>query len=170
MSELSVAKNEISEYNDRSSLKFQIDSEILGSIYLITSDSDSLFVDDLLDSPKLVLRFSNQFCPPCIDDALKFLNDIGQSIGYDNIIVISDFKSSNLLKLFAESHQIKSPIYRFPGSFSFSIDKKEGSDKVPFYMILDSDLRVVLPYYANESDELISGYRNKVLSYFTSIL
>ena len=101
--ELIIQNQKIQDYNKRSKMKMFMDSEELQPVFLLNSTNDSIPIQDLVITPKLIFRFPNQFCPPCIESALTSLKNLGDSIGHNNIIVISDCKNSRILKILIDN-------------------------------------------------------------------
>lgn len=167
--ELILEKQKVHHYNERSKLKLFMDDVNLSPVILLDSNSDSILIQNLVKTPKLIFRFSDQFCPPCIEDALKSLKNLGDSIGYSNILMISDVKNSKLLNIFIKKNQILSPCLSYSGQFNFEIENKPGSDRTPYYIILDQNLKVSFPFFAEENDELINIYLGRIKSLFNNI-
>ena len=164
--ELIIQNQKSQDYNKRSKMKMFMDSEELQPVFLLNSTNDSIPIQDLVITPKLIFRFPNQFCPPCIESALTSLKNLGDSIGHNNIIVISDCKNSRILKILIDMNSILSPCFSYSGQLNFEIEGKLGSDRKPYYMILNQELKVSFPFFAEENDELNSIYLSRIRKLF----
>lgn len=167
--DLILEKQKVHHYNERSKLKLFMDDTKLKPVVLLDTNNDSILIGDLVKTPKLIFRFSVQFCPPCIDAALKSLKSLGDSIGFSNILIISDIKNSRLLNTFIKNNQILSPCLLYSEPFNFEIEKSPGNDRTPYYIILDQNLKVSFPFFAEENDELNTIYLDRIRSLFNRI-
>jgi len=167
--DLILEKQKVHHYNERSKLKLFMDDAKLKPVVLLDSNNDSILIQDLVKTPKLIFRFSDQFCTPCIDAALKSLKSLGDSIGFSNILIISDIKNSRLLNIFINNHQIISPCLSYSEQFNFEIENRPGNDRAPYYIILDQNLKVSFPFFAEENDELNNIYLGRIKSLFNKV-
>lgn len=167
--ELILQKNKVLNYNERSRLKLYMDSEKLKQVVLLSPEGDSIPLNEILLTPKLIFRFSDQFCEPCIESALSSLRLLGDKIGYDKILVISDSKNTRLLKILINNYKILSPCFSFSGQFNFEIEDKEVPDKKPYYMVLDVNNTVSFPFFAEENDHLNSIYLGRIEKLFSDM-
>lgn len=165
--ELNLQKQKVKKYNERIRLKLFMNSEYLEPVFLLDSNNDTVPIQELVKSPKLLFRFTEQFCSPCIEHALASLKLLGDSIGHNNILIISDAENSNLLKIFIKMNSISSPCYSYNRPFNFEIEGKSGSERLPYYMVLDQYLHVSFPFFAEENNELNSIYLNRIKLLFT---
>lgn len=164
--ELILQKQKVKNYNERTRLKLFMNSEEIEPVFLLDPNNDSISIQELVKTPKLVFRFTEQFCRPCIEQALESLKLLGESIGYNNILIISDVKTSSLLKIFIKVNDVFSPCYSYSKQFNFEIEGESGSDRIPYYMVLDQYLHVSFPFFAEENDELNSIYLDRIKRLF----
>jgi hypothetical protein len=156
--ELMQYKSKTGEYYDRSRMKLDMDGAIIKSIVVLDSANVKMDIDNLVSTPKLIFRFSEGFCYPCIKATLGFIKQLGDEIGHDKILVISDHSNARTLKKFVINDSIISPCYRSDESFGFEIETREGPEKKPYLFILGNDLKIRFPFFAEENDELLSIY------------
>jgi hypothetical protein len=166
--ELFVKKQELKNYNERSRLTMFMDSEVLNPVNLFDSNNTLIPIIELVKTPKLVFRFTEQFCRPCVELALESMRFMGDSIGYDNILIITDVENSKLLKIFIQTNKVIASCYSYPGQFNFEIEKKSVAERTPYFMILDQNLVVSFPFFVNENVELHKIYLSRIIKFFGS--
>ena len=154
------------QLKERTKLKLYMADIRLNSFHLLNSNNDSVSIHSLVDSPKLVLRICEKFCSPCIDDALNSLKIIGNAIGFNKMLIISDMKNAKLLNIFIDGNDVSSPCFAHHEGLEFEIEKLPGHNRAPYFFVLDQDLRVSLPFFANENSDLNNIYIERIINLF----
>ncbi len=107
-----------------------------GIIYDSKRQKNIQIKDIVEEKPLLVLRFSSNDCDPCIDKLMEQLKVAAETIGINNIIIISDFKFPRQIGVFLREHDIGFMTYSLPRfDFGQDIDKF-----TPYFFVLDEDL------------------------------
>lgn len=57
-------------------------------------DNNKKILGDIIDKDKLILRYSNLNCNTCIEEQLKNINKYQDSIGIQNIILLTTYQST----------------------------------------------------------------------------
>jgi len=162
-------ENTRKEYNSRFAAKLFTDQIRIDDSYLIGIDGDSLLLRSLLSNPKLIFKFSNDFCGACVDDAVEKIKTLGENIGYDKIIIITNNSSTRLLKIFITSHDIKSPCYNSTGNLNLRIEEASTKEKIPFFLIVDETFKVQFSFYGDENSELMNLFFLRIKEILSSV-
>lgn len=160
--ELILFDQKINDKNEKSRILLNMDAVELDAVCLVDSSNNSIPIQDLVKTPKFIFRFSEGFCKPCIESTIVSLNNLGDNIGIDNIIIISNVENSRLLKIFINGNNIQFPCYSYSGKFDFEIEKLSGPERIPYYFVLDSKLKVSFPFFTDENSELNFIYLNRI--------
>lgn len=147
-------------------MKLLSENRILDNVELTDLNNEKVSMSNLISSPKLIYCFSNDFCRACIEDDIKLLNELGDSIGHQNIIIITDNDNARLLNIFKNTYQIESPCYNFTGCFNLNMENNFGQKKVPFILLLDAERSIRFAFFTDEDSELTEIYMNKIRTYF----
>ncbi len=164
-----LEKEKINDFNERTKLKLYMVDVQLKPFHLLNPSNDSVLINSLVKSPKLVLRFSDKFCSPCTEESLKSINIIGDAIGFNNILIISDLENTRLLNIFIDGNNVLSPCFSYQGKLDFEIENIPGYKRAPYYFVLDQNLMVSLPFFANEDNELNTIYIERIINMFNKI-
>jgi hypothetical protein len=90
------------------------------------------FYDLVGGKPKLVFRYSELNCNVCVDSQIDFIKEFVNRYGYDNLIMISNYKYKRNLSLFKILNNINNEIYNMN-----VLDSSLDVLNIPYYFILD---------------------------------
>jgi len=168
--EMQQFKQKLQESTKEANLRFGnklfTENTFVENIYLTDLHGDTVQLRKVITSPKLIFRFSNEFCRACVDADIESLKDLGNIIGNQNIIIVTDNENARLLNIFRSSSGIESPCYNLKGTFNLSIENSLNKKQVPFLFILDENLEVHFSFFADEASELNEIYFNRIIKYF----
>ncbi|TSA32387.1 MAG: hypothetical protein D4R64_16250 [Porphyromonadaceae bacterium] len=164
--DLILSEYRIKKYVYRFNRELYTENLTLRDLYLTDLNNDTVPIKSLVTSSKLIYRFSNQSCSACVADDIKYLRELGDSIGYQNIIIISDYENTRLLNIFRNSTGINFPCYNFTGSFNLSIETDSDIKKTPFFFLLDEKLKIQYAFLADEYPELNEIYFSRIRAFF----
>ena len=161
-----LEKQEIDQFNEKTKLKLYMTDVQLKPFHLLNPSNDTVLIHSLVNSQKLVLRFSDHFCSPCTDNALKSLQIIGNAIGFNNILIISDLENARLLNIFIDGNSVSSPCFSFQGRLDFEIENMPDHKRAPYFFVLDQNLTASHPFFANEENDLNNIYIEWIIYMF----
>lgn len=84
--------------------------------------------------PKLIFKYSTLNCNVCVDEQIKLLKKETEIIGVENVIIITDYKTTRELYQFRRMNQIDIKIYNLMNYEITRIDKN-----LPYYFVLNSN-------------------------------
>lgn len=94
-------------------IQYYAENCLINNIKLYNRDNKELFLQNILShSPQFIYYFSEKGCTGCFEPFLYKLDSLSNSIGSDNIIVISEFSNNRSFKKFIENKFNKINIYR----------------------------------------------------------
>ena len=166
--ELLQSEQKVNNYYNRWKMKLLTENRTLDNVELTDLNNEKVSMSSLISSPKLIYRFSDDFCKACIEDDIELLKLLGDSIGYQNIIIITDNDNARLLNIFKNTYQIESPCYNFTGCFNLKMENNSGQKKVPFFLLLDAERSIHFAFFTDEDSELTEIYMNKIRTFFIS--
>lgn len=120
---------------------------------------------ELIDTPKLIYRFSETSCMPCVLNDASILNELSDSIGVDNIILISKFDKINRLKIFHNQNGLKYRSYNYTNRFGISLETDTLRES-PFFFILNPEMKIQFAYNTLPDHSIKSPYFKRILQYF----
>lgn len=88
---------------------------------------------DVLGEKKLVLRYSELNCDDCIDKQIKYLNKYADSIGCENIILLTNYNNNHHMQRFRKINRIKFEIYNIGKKLNENIR----DINLPYLFIID---------------------------------
>lgn len=142
------------------------ENAIAKNFRLINLNNDTVEVLSLLDTPKLIYRFLENSCESCIDDDISLIKELGESIGYQKIIIATDFENTRLLKEFINRKGIISSCYILKEELNLSLEPESSRRKGAFYFILDNNLRIRFAYISDDYPDFNKIYMNRICEYF----
>ncbi len=74
-----VERDKLNEYNTLQKQKLYLEGEKLEDARLLNSDNEYVRISSILNSSKLVFRYSDQYCNSCIESAIQELKEFGQN-------------------------------------------------------------------------------------------
>lgn len=91
------------------------------------------FLKRFIKRPKLVLRYTEINCTPCVDSSVLTLKEVTNKVGEENILILASYHSKRDMLIWKRVNNIKYPIYQIP-------DNKTGlnvdAENVPYFFIL----------------------------------
>lgn len=86
---------------------------------------------------KVVFRFTEMDCRPCIDAEISKIKDLSDEIGAKNIIIIADYENPRGLKVFVKENNISNVVFNCE-NLGIDIDDKDIS---PYVFTVKKDLK-----------------------------
>jgi hypothetical protein len=133
-----------------------------GSILL--SDTSCYAPNQNIPKNKLVYWFSNRkACHSCIDPIMDLLKSIADSIGYNSILVISDFKDEREMNIFESKYQLLNVCARFePGRMAAMLENASYQNHL--FFILNENDQILFPAFVDQrigfSEYILQGALN----------
>jgi len=137
------------------------------NIVLTNFDNEDTLLFDLLDDSKLIYRFTKKSCVACVESDLQIINMLSDSIGVNNIVILSDYDELIKAKAYLSQMGVKSPCYNYKGKFNFSMER-DTITQPPFFFLADRNKRVRFPYKTDDNHSFSSYYFKRIISYFKS--
>lgn len=136
----------------------QLESEGCQLDFKVTS-TDSLALYTKLKEPfKLAFFHSEVNCNSCVESNISFLNDLGDSIGRQNIIFLTSYKHKKDLSVFERINQIKFPVYNV-NSTGLTIEELNK----PFFFVINEHLKAECVFVPIKEDSLhLKRYLNLI--------
>jgi|GEM_PF-2928852 len=113
----------------------------LSDIFVNNTDNMSVRLTSIIDKPKLIYRFSNLSCRICVENDLRILKALADSIGIDKIVVIAKFSNVRDLKIYKENEELSYQCYNYKDELNIAVEKK-AINYSPYFIILDHKLIV----------------------------
>lgn len=133
----------------RNIMYFQLYSEgtKLNHLLLLKNEkADSLLINTITGSPKLVLRYSELNCQSCVDAMLTQIQS-NSNISNENILLLAYYKNPAYLYQFKRMNQLQLPVYSIKNT-----GLPPDTLNLPYFYLLDKDLRVSNVYIPEEGD------------------
>ena len=135
----------------------------LSNLKLFDRNYDSISLKKLISGKKLVYRFYSSSCVQCIEEELDIVNQLADSIGVNNIIIISDYENINILTAIAVRKNIKSPFFIYRKKFELPIEFDPSS--IPSFFVLDTMLRTKFVFKTGGHQKISGPYYKRIISY-----
>lgn len=120
----------------------------------------------LSNGPKLFLSFNQESCEGCVGLALSELKKIGEKIGNNNIIILTNFENKRDPKSIGDRFDNRFKVLNYKSADDFYVSDIYPSIP-PNFFILDSSFTVKLFFiYAIDHPALNEGYFKKIDDYF----
>jgi len=130
-------------------MNFQLFSEgtrLDPSLSLKSEKSDSQLLHNVLDRTKLVLRYSELNCQTCVDAMLtQLLNN--EKFNTSNCILLAYYRNPAYLYQFMRINRLQLPVYSIK-----STGLLPDTLNIPYFYLLDKDLRVSNVFIPEEGD------------------
>lgn len=134
---------------------------------VVVSDSIRNRFSDLIDSPKLWVRFDVNDCPPCVNSLKAFIKSLGKEIGENNIVLMPVYHNNK--DFISLQREFKD--FDVLDITSAQLDVK-GADRTgePYLFIYNKGSRYPLLffYYRSEFADLNRRYKQSICSYFNN--
>jgi hypothetical protein len=126
-----------------------------------------LLLQDLIDDKKLIFKFNQNSCMSCVEHIVEVLKQLGDQVGMDKIIMISNFSKIRYLEAFQKQKEIKFKCYNSMKNIGISLDNDSIFQHVEFTLILNKDMRAILPRMSTSNDSLNSIYYSRIAEILT---
>lgn len=140
------------------------ENQHLSDLALLDSNSDTISLASIMNNTKLVYRFYQGTCVQCVEDELDIAKQLADSIGANNILIISDFDKISSLKAITNRKQITSPCFIYKGKFELPIEKDD--NEIASFFLLDKDLRTRFVFKAGGAQNINDTYYKRVINFF----
>jgi hypothetical protein len=108
--------------------------------------------------PILIFKYSSLNCNVCVDEQITLLKKLGDKIGTENILILTNYNSPRELILYLRINQINIKVFNLNEVALTPIDKN-----VPYYFILDKDLLLKMLFIPTKGDiNLTKQYFEKI--------
>ena len=112
----------------------------LSNIELFDQNNHKTSLKTITNRNLLVYRLS-KVCPACLENGIKIINQLKDSIGGNNCIILSNFASPREMKIFSSLYDIKVPFFSYTDRFNIVADM-DSFELKPYYFLLDTDFRI----------------------------
>ena len=133
--------------------------------YLVETKSPDSIVKHLRDNEKLILYITEGNCSPCIEDCLLYFDQIGKSIGEDNILLLGHFRNEKSFEEYAEN----ASAYIKNSQFCMDIGLPEELNKHPVIFTMDSKMRINLLFVPDFFPQYKEEYFKKIIPRYFSM-
>lgn len=136
----------------------QLESEGCQLNFKVASSDSLALYTELKESIKLAFFHSEVNCNSCVESNISFLNDLGDSIGRQNIIFLTSYRHKRDLVVFKRINQIKFPVYNV-GSTGLAMEELNE----PFLFIINEHLKAECVFVPIKEDSLhLKRYLNLI--------
>lgn len=127
-------------------------------------NGNKVSLSQIINSDKLILRYSELNCNTCVSKQLDILNSYIDSIGDKNVILLTNYDNNIYMKQFKKVAKIKFAIYNVGSELNELIPDIER----PYFFILEQSLRINNMYIPQmDEEELTKAYLHCIAkSYF----
>ena len=137
---------------------------IISDVFLTCPSYDSILISRVINSAKLVYRFYKSSCVQCVEEELDIAKILADSIGVNNIIILSDYDNINMLSALINRKNIKSPYFIFNKKFELPIEDDENA--IPSFFLLDANLRTKFVFKAGGHQNIVDPYYKRIICFF----
>jgi len=125
----------IEDFQDIFKTVISLDSKWLNpETKLLSEEGEQSFLrDHVLDSPKIIFRYSSKNCDVCVEKEIILLKELIEEIGMSNVILVANYETSRNLYAFKRLNDLSYDIYNCE-DFGLGIDGMS----VPYYIIMNS--------------------------------
>ena len=130
---------------------------------LVLSNLDRILLDTLLDkSFKLIFRFGESSCNPCIQRELQNISNLEKSIPKNKIIVIASYDDERKAMILLNNYNIESRLICLSPSSKITSLESDAID--PCLFLLNKDLKMNNVFFSLQEDAGLS------IEYYQNIL
>lgn len=144
-------------------VQIENDEKFINNIEIELKNHEIKKLNNLLGSkPKLIFRISESNCPMCIDYELNVLKRYINKIGAHNVILLTSYKDSRMVKILLEHYDLNCMIYNTKEKLlNINIEQYN----TPYYFVADSTLKTKfvfipskdIPHYSEKYLQQISN-------------
>lgn len=152
----------LAQMTDSYIVRYEYDNKVL--------EADKYFSDTLRsltkDGPKLLLCFNQQSCESCVSLALNEINGIGANIGYNNLIIVTNFSNNREAKYLGERFDEKINVINYQSDNMIFLGEKY-QFLSPNFFILNDNLKVSHFFiFSIDNPTLNDRYFKQIESYY----
>ncbi|MCK9413577.1 MAG: hypothetical protein M0Q53_14850 [Prolixibacteraceae bacterium] len=133
----------------------------LNNISVITLKNTSIKLNSIIKKQKLVYRFSNRSCQTCVENDLKILRTLADTIGIDNIIILGNFDNIKNLIIYIKNEEIPFDCYNYSDVLNLPIEKNSINDS-PCFFVLSNNLKVDFAHTSSPNYSINSLYFKRI--------
>lgn len=157
------------EYNSKRNKEKYIqclfsENKNISDVYLVGSTYDSILLSRVINSTKLIYRFYESSCVQCVEEELNLTKQLADSIGANNIIILSDYNNINMLSAIINRKNITSSYFVFNKKFELPIEYDENA--MPSYFLLDANLRTKFVFKTGGHQNIVDPYYKRIIWFF----
>lgn len=119
----------------------------------------------VLLGPKMIFRFQETDCATCIDSYLLLLKSLADSIGEENIIILSRYENLQYLRILIKKHQLNLKAYNYSDILLSPIETCDLEHKAIIFR-LNKDLTVDKLHFASSSESIENAYFSDIINKF----
>lgn len=166
--QLNYIIDNIDKLTTLSILQYHAENQTVENIKLYSKNNKNIFLSDIVsNSPKLIFYYSEKGCSACYEPFLYRLDSISNSIGIENIIVISDFSNHRSFTVATKNKFNNLNIYRTEEKIKIINDKEYN---YAYSFLIKSDMIANKVIITDKSNTNISNeYLNYMIEYFKRI-
>lgn len=145
------------EFNDSIRSVIQRSKLIDPELELFSLADSSLKLKDIIDGPKLIIKYSKISCSPCVENEFILIKENLDILGVENIAIITDYDDISQLFRFIRINRIEN--LRVYVSKNQGLNIISDLNAIPYYFILDKSLSIQSLFVPNrECNEITKRY------------
>lgn len=122
------------------SLSYKLNNTLINNTFVYDISNDICFLKELLDSPKIILHYSELTCMDCVDQEVKNLKSLNEQIGNENIVILASYYNKRDLFVFKRVNGlVDNLVFNIKENATGMVTD---SLNIPVIMVLDSSLVV----------------------------
>ena len=157
-----TCEHNVSRFNYRFYREVSTENKVMENIKLVGVDNTIIRICEIIKAKTLVYRFSNRSCSPCVENDIMELKKLGSTIGYDNIIIISDYDNTRSLINLISKFSMSFKCYNYKNNIELAIDQESSMKEAPFFLVINRDLEINFAHLSHEDDKINEIYFNRV--------
>ena len=135
----------------------------------LVSNKEKIHLKKIISKPKLIFWFDpDGSCMDCVEHTLTILNQLVDSIGVENIILITKYERLNELYLLSNKNKIRFNCFNFLPELIPVIEHSPLLQR-QLNFILQEDLHIRFPFLVHSTDQITNTYYKKIIDYFNSL-
>ncbi len=134
------------------------------NILTTSLDNNAVEISELISSSKLIYRFSSFACDGCVENDFNILRKLGDSIGNENIIILSKYSNLKDARIYYNNLNFPFNFFNYGNELEIPIEKNTNDE--PCFFILEPNLEVIFPYVSKPSHSIKSAYFQRIIQYY----
>lgn len=163
--ELNNVKYKMERYLEKFEQNIFTENTTLKNITVTDYKGNKNPIVEIVDGKKLVYRFSEVSCRACVDMDIEILKQLGDSIGHNNIMVISKFDNLTRMNAMLNAKNFNSPYFNYNGKLGLSVEKDTLTEP-GFFFLIDNNLRISFAYKTDDAHNFYSPYFRRIIEHF----